>query len=198
MRAITENNLGTALQEQKRSTKPSLTTSAPIALEPDYAPALQQPRRGAARGGPADEAIAHVSAGARPQARFRSAATTSPTRCSSRARPAKRRAVPQRAADRRRLGRGAQQPRHRAGGQGRRGRGDRRVPRRARDRRPSAQAHRNLGDMLVDSGAARRGHGPFERAVRLGRTRPTRTTTSAASCCRNRLAGAAAAISGRR
>ena len=122
MQAITENNLGTALQEQQRYDEAIAHHERAIALMPDYAPAYNNLGAALRAAGRRRRSGGALSTGARAASPTSPApATTSPTRCSRRARPAIRSSSFRAgAAVDAALGRGAQQSRHRAGGQGRR------------------------------------------------------------------------------
>ena len=158
---------------------------------------LQQPRRGAARGRARSTRRSRATdrrSSSSPTSPART--TTSPTRCSSRARPAIRRSSFRRALGvRSGLGRSPQQSRHRA----RRARAmsagaiaEFRAALAIDDR--SVHAHRNLGNMLVDAGQRAEGMAHLERAVALAPVGARgASTTSARSCCRTSDFDAAAA-----
>ena len=117
MRAITENNLGTALQEQGRYDEAIAHHRARDRARARLRAGLQQPRRGAARGRPARRGGRALSAGARAQARLRQR-QLQPRQRAARAgqgRRLGRAASARRSQSKPELGRGAQQPRHRAG-----------------------------------------------------------------------------------
>ena len=137
MMAITENNLGTALLEQRRYDQAIAHHERAIAL---HARLRARPTTTSARrcARPAGSTKRWRDTGRRSSSSPTSPAraTTSPTRCSNRARPAIRRQSFRRALESNpELGRGAQQPRHRARQPRRCRRRDRRVPRRAGHRR---------------------------------------------------------------
>ena len=70
MQAITENNLGTALQEQQRYDEAIRHHERAIALAPDYAPAYNNLGAALRAAGRVDEAVVQLSEGARAQARL--------------------------------------------------------------------------------------------------------------------------------
>jgi len=74
MRAITENNLGTALQEQQRFDEAIPHHQRAIALVPDYAPAYNNLGAALRRSGRVDEAIAHYRKALELEPGYRSAA----------------------------------------------------------------------------------------------------------------------------
>ena len=119
-------------------------------------------------------------------------ATTSPTRCSNRARPAIRwrasaaRSKPIRIPSRRTTISASRSP---TSGDAAGAIAEFRAALAIDDR--SVHAHRNLGNMLIDAGAARGGHGASRaRRSRWRRRSRKRSTTSARSCCRIRTSPA--------
>ena len=143
---------------------------------------LQQPWRGAARRRPrSTKRSPSIGRRSRSSPTSPAPATTSPTRCWRRARPARRsnssarrwQSTPDSVEAHNNLGIALAAKGDAAGAIA-----EFRAALAIDDR--SVHAHRNLGNMLIDAGAARRGHGaPRARDRSWRRTSPTRSTTSA-------------------